>query len=186
MDQQSGFLRCNLFLVKVLWKCWNDNKGFRILCKQYNSSRVWDDWLQFWKKCYCGFSSVQFSRSVVSDSLWHESQHARPPCPSPSPEFTQTHVHRVGDATQPSHPLSSPFPPVKYYQPNSIACYRKVVHEGKSWPMWQTSLLPYFKKLPQPFWLSASTPLIHQQPSTLRQDSPPPKRLGHDEGWNDD
>ena len=33
-----------------------------------------------------GFSSVQFSRSVMSDSLWpHESQHARPPCPSPTP-----------------------------------------------------------------------------------------------------
>ena len=31
-------------------------------------------------------SSVQFSRSVVFDSLRpHESQHARPPCPSPSP-----------------------------------------------------------------------------------------------------
>ena len=30
-------------------------------------------------------SSVQFSHSVVSDSLWpHELQHARPPCPSPS------------------------------------------------------------------------------------------------------
>ena len=30
--------------------------------------------------------SVQLSRSVVSDSLWpHESQHARPPCPSPAP-----------------------------------------------------------------------------------------------------
>jgi len=27
------------------------------------------------------------------------------------PEFTQTHVHRVSDAIQPSHPLSSPFPP---------------------------------------------------------------------------
>ena len=27
------------------------------------------------------------------------------------PEFTQTHFHRVGDATQPSHPLSSPSPP---------------------------------------------------------------------------
>ena len=26
-------------------------------------------------------------------------------------EFTQTHVHRVGDAIQPSHPLLSPFPP---------------------------------------------------------------------------
>ena len=31
-------------------------------------------------------SSVQFSHSVVSDSLWpHGSQHARPPCPSPTP-----------------------------------------------------------------------------------------------------
>ena len=35
------------------------------------------------------FSSVQFSRSVVSDSLRpHESQHARPPCPSPIPGVT--------------------------------------------------------------------------------------------------
>ena len=32
------------------------------------------------------FSSVQFSHSVMSNSLWpHESQHARPPCPSPTP-----------------------------------------------------------------------------------------------------
>ena len=32
------------------------------------------------------FNSVQFSHSVVSDSLWpHESQHSRPPCPSPTP-----------------------------------------------------------------------------------------------------
>ena len=32
------------------------------------------------------FSSVQFSRSVVSDSLWpHGPQHARLPCPSPTP-----------------------------------------------------------------------------------------------------
>ena len=32
------------------------------------------------------FSSVQFSHSVVSDSLWpHELQQARPPCPSPTP-----------------------------------------------------------------------------------------------------
>ena len=28
------------------------------------------------------------------------------------PEFTQTHIHRVSDAIQPSHPLSSPSPPV--------------------------------------------------------------------------
>ena len=47
---------------------------------------------QFWNCVYTPssshiqFSLVQFSRSVVSDSLWpHESQHARPPCPSPTP-----------------------------------------------------------------------------------------------------
>ena len=34
------------------------------------------------------FSSVQFGCSVVSDSLWpQESQHARPPCPSPTSNF---------------------------------------------------------------------------------------------------
>ena len=52
--------------------------------------------------------SVQFSHLVVFDSLrLHESQDARPPCPSP----TQTHVHRVSDAIQTSHPLLSPSPP---------------------------------------------------------------------------
>ena len=56
--------------------------------------------------------SVQFSHSVMSDSLRRqECQHARPPCPSPTPGVTQTHVHRVSDAIQPSHPLSSPSPP---------------------------------------------------------------------------
>ena len=58
--------------------------------------------------------SVQFSLSVVSDSLRpHELQHTRPPCPSPTPGVHPrwTHVHRVGDAIQPSHPLSSPSPP---------------------------------------------------------------------------
>ena len=37
--------------------------------------------------CVATNPSVQFSRSVMSDSLRpHESQHARPPCPSPTPE----------------------------------------------------------------------------------------------------
>ena len=40
-------------------------------------------WILFYT---ISFSSVQFSRSVVSDSLRpHESQHTRPPCPSPTP-----------------------------------------------------------------------------------------------------
>ena len=56
------------------------------------------------------FSSVQFSRSVTSDSLRpRELQHARHPCPLPTPRV-QTHIHPVGDATQPSHPLLPPSP----------------------------------------------------------------------------
>ena len=41
------------------------------------------------------FSSVQFSHTVVSDSLQsHESQHARPPCPSPTPEIYSSPLSR--------------------------------------------------------------------------------------------
>jgi len=65
-----------------------------------------------WASYLASSVQFQFNCSVVSDSLQpRELQHARPPCPSPNPEFTQTHVHRVGDAIQPSHPLSSPSPP---------------------------------------------------------------------------
>ena len=54
----------------------------------------------------------QFSHSVASDSL--DVMNCRTPglpVHHQLPEFTQTHVHRVGDAIQPSHPLSSPSPP---------------------------------------------------------------------------
>ena len=65
--------------------------------------------------CFPWFGSVQFSCSVVSNSLQpYESQHARPRCPSQLsefPEFTQIHVHRISDAIQPCHPLSSSSPP---------------------------------------------------------------------------
>ena len=58
------------------------------------------------------FSSVQFSHSVISDSLRpHESQHPGLPVHHQLPELTQTQVHRDGDAIQPSHTLSSPSPP---------------------------------------------------------------------------
>ena len=52
-----------------------------------------------------------FSCSVVSSALWPCGlQHARPPCPSPAPEACSNSCHWVGDAIQPSHPLSSPSP----------------------------------------------------------------------------
>ena len=53
-----------------------------------------------------------FSCSVMSNNVRAQGlQHARLPCPSPSPGICQTHVHWVSDAVQPSHPLSSPSPP---------------------------------------------------------------------------
>jgi len=56
--------------------------------------------------------SVQFSHSFVSDFLRpHESQMPGLPVHHQLPEFTQTHVHRVSEAIQPSHPLSSPSRP---------------------------------------------------------------------------
>ena len=59
-------------------------------------------------------SSVQFSSAAQSCRTLCDPMN----CNTPGlpvhyqlPEFTQTHVHQVGDAIQPSHPLSSPFPP---------------------------------------------------------------------------
>ena len=58
--------------------------------------------------------SVQFSSVVQScpDSLRpHDRSTPGLPVHHQLPEFTQTHVHWVGEAIQPSHPLSSPSPP---------------------------------------------------------------------------
>ena len=58
--------------------------------------------------------SVQFSPVAQSClTLCNPMNHSTPGLPvhRQLPEFTQTHVHQVGDVIQPSHPLSSPFPP---------------------------------------------------------------------------
>ena len=56
-------------------------------------------------------SLVQFSRSVMSDSLRpHEPQDARPPCPSPTPGVHSDSRPSSRDAIQPSHLLSFPSP----------------------------------------------------------------------------
>ena len=60
------------------------------------------------------FSSVQFiSVAQLCLTLCDPMNRSTPgfPVHHQLPEFTQTHVHRVCDAIQPSHPLSSPSPP---------------------------------------------------------------------------
>ena len=59
--------------------------------------------------CMSLFSSVAQLCLILCDPM-----DCNMPCfsvPHQIPELAQTHVHRVGDATQPSHPLSSSSPP---------------------------------------------------------------------------
>ena len=55
------------------------------------------------------FSSV----AQLCPTLCYPMNHSTPGLPvhHQLPKFTQTHIHRVGDTIQPSHPLSSPSPP---------------------------------------------------------------------------
>ena len=66
-------------------------------------NRIIKNWKRWIVRFFLNFSSVQFSCSLISNSLRpHGLQHARLLL-----ELTQTHVHWVGDAIQPSHPRSS-------------------------------------------------------------------------------
>ena len=65
---------------------------------------------------YCGFHLHSFQFSSVAQSCLTLCDPMNCSTPGPSvhhqlQDFAQTHVHRVGDAIQPSHPLSSPSPP---------------------------------------------------------------------------
>ena len=113
---------------------------------------IWFLNMTFSKSFHGHTSSVQFSHSDVSNSLWpHESQHARLPVHHQLPEFIQTHVHWVGDAIQPSHPLLSPSPPAPnpsqhqglFQWVNSLHAVAKVLefelqHQSFQWTPRQT------------------------------------------------
>jgi len=76
-----------------------------------NPRGIWEE-----HECMYQFSSVAQSCPTLCDPM----NRSIPGLPVHHhlPEFTQTHVHWVGDAIQPSHPLSSPFPPA----PNPSQC----------------------------------------------------------------
>ena len=88
---------------------------------------------------YTNDQSVQFSSIAQScPTLCDPMNQSTPGLPvhHQLPEFTQTHVHWVGDAIQPSHPLSSPSPPafnlpsIWVFSNESALCIR--------WPKYQS------------------------------------------------
>ena len=79
------------------------------------------------------FSSVQFSHSVVSDSLQpHELQHARPPCPSPSPRVYSD----LCPMSRWCHPVISPCHPLLLLPPipPSIRIFSNESTHHMRWP----------------------------------------------------
>ena len=80
-----------------------------------NESTFHMRWPKYWSFCFSIIPLSDQIRSVAQSclTLCDPMNRSTPGLPvhHQFPEFTQTHVHRVGDAIQPSHPLSSPSPP---------------------------------------------------------------------------
>ena len=88
------------FYLVIRWEI----KGFGNQERFHRGKVIWlstEEWVQF--------SSVAQSCPTLCDPM----NRSRPGLPVHHhlPEFTQTHVHRIHDAIQPSHPQSSPSPP---------------------------------------------------------------------------
>ena len=81
------------------------------------------------------FNSVQFSHSVVSDSLWpHGLQQARSPCPLSTPGVYSNSCPWVGDAIQSSHSLLSPSPALNLSQHQGLFKWVSSLHQvAKYW-----------------------------------------------------
>ena len=93
-----------------------------------------------------GRVSVQFSRSVISDSLRpHGLQHARPPCPSPTPVYPNScpsswwcHPTISSSVVRPLLLLPSIFPSIRVFSSESVICVRW----RKYWRFASASVLP--------------------------------------------
>ena len=95
--------------------CWLHKNGWMSaleLCSGYSVCHRCSDFLQPWlwnSQLLTQFSSVTQSCPTPCNTTNHSTPGL--PVHHQLPEFTQTHAHRISDAIQPSHPLSSPSPP---------------------------------------------------------------------------
>ena len=107
------FLSCSSKFSRLLPKIQFQSCFYIFMCLQQQyptlSTKICISYSSCNKLASVQFSSVTQSCPTLCDPM---------NCSTPGlpvhhqlPEFTQTHVHRVGDAIQPSHPLSSPSPP---------------------------------------------------------------------------
>ena len=89
--------------------------------------------------CFCVQSSVHFSSVAQScPTLCDPMDCSMPgfPVHHQLQELAQTHIHRVGDAIQPSHPLSSPSPPASIFLSIRVFSNDSVLHIR--WPKYWT------------------------------------------------
>ena len=94
----------------------------------------WTPNIVFMVEFLCKWHSVQFSLSVVSDSLWpHGCSTTGLLVHHQLLKFTQTHVHWVSDAIQSSHPLSSPSPTFNLSQHQGLCKWAFRIRGLKYW-----------------------------------------------------
>ena len=115
----------HIYLFSLIWKNQHTilllnrsgiNYHINSMSESYNHNYHWKQ--IFVLSCLVCKTLLFFTKFSSVQSLSHVRLFATPwiaacqvPVHHQLPEFTQTHVHRVSDAIQPSHPLSSPSPP---------------------------------------------------------------------------
>ena len=112
LPKQCKFLSC------LYYKCLRHSERGKDVC------------VTSWKLSSVQFSSVPQSCPTLCDPLECSMQGF--PVHHQLPELTQTHVHQVSDATQPSHPLSSPSPPTSIFP--SIRVFSNELVLRSRWP----------------------------------------------------
>ena len=117
-------------LILVLWK-WKRNQ--KPLARSHDSQGGFRSshvtWVWFVLKIV-QFTSVAQSCLTLCDPM--KSSTPGFPVYHQLPEFTQTHSHQVSDATQPSHPRSSPSPPAP--NPSQHQSLFQRVNSSHEWP----------------------------------------------------